>query len=132
MAHERPQIVIIDDDPTLRKMMRRVLARRCDVVLFDSARGAADWLGAGERPDLILCDLMLPGMTGVDFYAFLETHAPELTSRVVFITAGAYTVRAQAFLSRPSTYHIEKPFQSAEALRAAVREHLRRLAEPIE
>jgi DNA-binding response OmpR family regulator len=67
----------------------------------------------------ILCDLMLPGMTGVDFLEVLGTRWPALADRLVFITGGAVTERAKRGLESAKNPPLEKPF-SGDALTARV------------
>jgi CheY-like chemotaxis protein len=89
------------------------------------ARDALDRISAGERFDLVLCDLMLPGLTGMDFYDRVKEIAPELVERIAFVTGGAYTRRATNFVEQAHVPVLEKPF-TVSMLRAFVRERLLR------
>jgi CheY-like chemotaxis protein len=120
------RVLVIEDDELLGKMLRRVLAPEHDVLVLASAREALDRICDGERFDLVLCDLMLPGVTGIDFYECLGASAPELVERVVFLTGGAYSPRSQAFLERATIPWIQKPLPPLTEFRALVREHLAR------
>jgi CheY-like chemotaxis protein len=71
--------------------------------------------------DVILCDLMMPEMTGMELHAQLETTQPERAARMVFVTGGAYTPAAMSFLERVPNPRLEKPFDP-ENLRTQVRE----------
>jgi CheY-like chemotaxis protein len=53
---------------------------------------------------------MMPEMTGIDLYEELHRAAPEQAARMVFLSGGAFTARAQAFLKRVPNAHLEKPF----------------------
>jgi len=66
---------------------------------------------------------MMPRVTGMDLYVELSRIAPDQAERVVFLTAGAFTSRARAFLERISNLRMEKPFSLA-ALRAFVNERV--------
>ena len=68
---------------------------------------------------LILCDLMMPLMTGMELYDALESELPELASRIVFMSGSAYTCDAQAFVERHRNRFIEKPFD-CQTLRSCV------------
>ncbi|OLC00762.1 MAG: hypothetical protein AUH30_01785 [Candidatus Rokubacteria bacterium 13_1_40CM_68_15] len=105
----RGRILIIDDDPRIGEAVRECLLDH-DVVALTSASDALQRLTAGERFDLILCDLMMPGMTGMDLHQALSTAAPANAARMVFLTGGAYTARAQAFLAEVSNARLDKPF----------------------
>ena len=67
---------------------------------------------------------MMPDMTGMDLHRELVLTAPEQASRMIFVTGGAFTEKAQQFLAETSTEHIEKPFHAAN-LRAIVHRYLR-------
>jgi len=73
---------------------------------------------AGERFDVILCDLMMPELTGMDLHAELEKLAPDQAARMVFVSGGAFTPRARDFLDRVPNARVEKPidFQNLRVL----------------
>ncbi|MEL7369983.1 MAG: hypothetical protein AAFN74_13775 [Myxococcota bacterium] len=68
-------------------------------------------LCAGATFDVILCDLLMPELTGMSFYAQLEDVRPELIDRVVFMTAGAFTRGAKDFLASIPNVVLYKPFE---------------------
>jgi CheY-like chemotaxis protein len=108
----------------LGTVIRRMLAPEHQVVALCAARDALERLSVGERFDVILCDLMMPEMTGMDLQAELLRVAPDQARRMVFMTGGAFTARARAFLDRTTNAHIEKPFD-AQTLRRVVATLLR-------
>jgi CheY-like chemotaxis protein len=61
----------------------------------------------------------MPEMTGMDFYAALLQDSPVLTSRIVFLTGGAFTTSAARFLESVPNRCIDKPFTAA-ALRGTI------------
>ena len=105
------------------KALRRILAAEHDAVSVTSGREALERL-AGEPFDLILCDLMMPDMTGMDLHAELSARLPDYADRMIFLTGGAFTPRAREFLDRVHNPWIEKPVE-LQQLRALVRDHLR-------
>jgi DNA-binding NtrC family response regulator len=121
-----PRVLIIEDEEKLAGLIARILKRAYDVSQVAGAPEALDWIAAGERFDLILCDVMLPRMTGPDFVERLGQLAPELVERVVFMTGGAFTPSTEAFVRASSIPVIEKPFGLDELLHL-VMEHCQRL-----
>jgi CheY-like chemotaxis protein len=103
----------------MRSVTRRVLGREHDVTLVAGGREALDLLDAGHRFDAILCDLMMPEMTGMDLYGELSRSTPDAVDRMVFITGGAFTPAARAFLDDVPNQRLEKPV-AVETLRAVV------------
>jgi DNA-binding NtrC family response regulator len=120
MEGQRRRILVIEDDEKLGRMVGRALAPDHDIEVLTRARDALDGIAAGERFDLVLCDLMLEGVNGIAFHERVGQIAPELVGRIVFMTGGACTPRAEAFLRRPDIRHIEKPFPSLAEFRSVV------------
>jgi PAS domain S-box-containing protein len=116
------RILVVDDEPMIGKTVRRILSGH-EVVALTDAREALARVGRGESFDLVLCDLMMPEMTGMELHAALARDAPALARRMIFITGGAFTDGAREFLERTGSPQLEKPFAPA-ALREAVRSAL--------
>ena len=105
----RRRVLVIDDERLVGEAIARAISEENDVDLATDARQALDRIRAGERFDLVLCDLMMPVMTGMDLYAEVLRVAPHLAGRVVFMTGGAFTPRARAFLESVGNACLEKP-----------------------
>ncbi len=114
----RGRVLVIDDQPLVGRAIARVL-RELDVTVLTSAEVALDRILAGERFDVVLCDIKMPGMDGIRFYQALMERAHEVARRVVFITAGSPLPRVQEFLQDCGRPVIEKPI-SPGALREQV------------
>ncbi len=108
-ARKVARILVIDDDALVGKTLRRALKDH-DVTVLSDARDARDRLAAGERFDLILCDLMMPEMTGMELHAVLSATIPEQAACMVFVTGGAFTPSAMEFLEIVANERIDKPF----------------------
>jgi CheY-like chemotaxis protein len=104
------RILLVDDEPLVASALRRTLDRDHEVVTLTRARDALDRIEAGEWFDAIFCDLQMPAMSGMAFHAELTNACPSLADRVVFITGGAFTPGARAFLSQVRSACIDKPF----------------------
>ena len=124
VAGRRGRILVVDDEELVLRSVRRILSQEHDVLAMVSAEEALAVCAGGEKFDLILCDLMMPDMTGMDFHRELSLIAPEQAERMIFVTGGAFTEKARAFLSETPKEHLEKPFYSAN-LRAIVQRYLR-------
>ena len=112
----RRRVLIIDDDALVRVSLGHILNLDHDVTLCDSGLAALDRFAAGERFDAVLCDVNMPGMDGPDLYDAMQAMVPDQLRRTIFLTGGAYTLRAQEFLARIDNEQMEKPFDF-EALR---------------
>jgi CheY-like chemotaxis protein len=76
-------------------------------------------LRQGEKFDVILCDLMMPVMTGMGLYDAMSEEFPSDAERMIFMTGGAFTDQARQFLERVSNLRLAKPIET-EALRTAL------------
>jgi two-component system cell cycle sensor histidine kinase/response regulator CckA len=109
----RRSVLIIDDEPLILKLVASVLATEHDVTCEARAELALARIRGGERFDAIVCDLMMPQVTGMDLHEALLEIAPRQAEAMLFLTGGAFTPRARAFLDRIANPTIEKPFDSA-------------------
>ncbi len=123
VAPRRGRLLVVDDEPMIGMAIRRTLQREHEVVTLTSAREALTRILGGERFDVILCDVMMPEMSGMELHEELTRRAPELADRMVFLTGGAFTPQAREFLARVKNQRREKPF-SAQELRDLVHELL--------
>jgi len=119
----RGKVLLVDDDDLVGITLTRALRKEHDVTLTTNGKQALDLLVSGERFDVILCDLMMPVMTGMALYAELTARVPEAVSRIVFVTGGAFTSSAEAFLGRVKNERLEKPFDR-KSLRDLVRKYV--------
>lgn len=104
------RILVVDDEATVRGVLERLLGMEHDVTTAGSGAEALRRLEAGERFDLILCDLVMPQVDGVALYEGLLELAPEQAERTAFMTGGALTSLASAFLEARADRRIYKPF----------------------
>ena len=102
-------VLVVDDDPTLGVVLRRVL-RDHEVTVVTTAKEALDLLASGKHFDVIFSDLIMPERSGMAFHDELVRRFPDAAARVVFVSGGAFTPLASAFLDRVTNERIEKPF----------------------
>jgi PAS domain S-box-containing protein len=102
------RILIIDDEPLVLRAMRRLLDAH-SVVAVQKGEDALELLASGQVFDIILCDLMMPSMTGMEVYERLSALGKGLERRVVLVTGGAVTEESRDFLARVPNLCFEKP-----------------------
>jgi PAS domain S-box-containing protein len=117
------RVLVVDDDPLVLRSLTRILARDFDVAAARNGREALDLVRAGGTYDAMLCDLVMPELSGIELHEVLTHDDPELARRTVFLTGGAFTGRAQTFLESVGQPHLEKPVDLK-----AVREILMRMS----
>jgi len=116
----RRRVLVVDDEELVGHAIARVLSSEHDVEVMTSAAEAARRAAAGERWDVVLCDLIMPDTSGMELARLLERSAPDLADRLVFITGGAYTEASRAFLGDGARPYLEKPLDM-DRLREMVR-----------
>jgi CheY-like chemotaxis protein len=115
----RGRVLVVDDEPLVRRALDRVLSASHDVVLAGGGKEALARIEQGPPFDAILCDVMMPGMDGIELYSAVTSRWPALSGRVVFVTGGALVGETRSFLSRVRNPVVEKPF-APEQIVAAV------------
>lgn len=108
------RVLVIDDEPLLGRTLRMALRGKHDVDVATSGREGLSLLMDGGSYDLVLCDLMMPDVSGIAVYEQISAARPELRDRFVFMTGGAFTERAREFLETYPGVHLEKPFDLRE------------------
>jgi PAS domain S-box-containing protein len=106
----RARVLVVDDELPIGNTLRELLSPEHDVVAVTSAREALVLLDQNGEFDVLFCDLMMPGMNGIDLYERIREERPGLERRMVFMTGGAFTARTAEFLASVDNRRVEKPF----------------------
>jgi CheY-like chemotaxis protein len=117
MNHRSLRVLIVDDDVLVARATRRQLSSMHQVTLAGSGAEALQLLRTQEF-DLVLCDVMMPAMTGMELHDRVTELDPDLARRFVFITGGPFTPQTSERFYQTSNPCIQKPFTTAELMRA--------------
>jgi PAS domain S-box-containing protein len=117
------RILVVDDESYVGRAVRRALCDEHDVTVVESAREALALVERGPPFDLVITDLLMPDMSGIDLAAELERRSPAMADRMIFMTGGAFTPASRSFVSAHRESCLEKPFQ-LDALRQLVARRL--------
>ncbi len=123
VSPRRGTLLLVDDDVLFTSSLRRLFAAEHDVTVINDGQVALERLAKGDRFDVILCDLMMPDLTGAELHAALRELSPEVADQMIFMTGGAFSPASQQFLERITNLCFEKPCDLDE-LRAAVRRRI--------
>jgi len=120
-SSKRGSILVIDDEPFVANALSRLLRSRGfqTEVVTDGRLGLEKLLKGTYQA--VVCDLMMPEFSGVDLFHQLEATAPELVGRLVFLSGGAFTPRAEEFVQQARRPVLPKPWK-VESLVAAIEE----------
>ncbi|BDG06122.1 PAS domain S-box protein [Anaeromyxobacter oryzae] len=120
----RSRVLVVDDERLVGTYLARALAGEHDVTTVASARMALRLLEQGERFDVLLSDLVMPDLTGLDLQREAVRLDPALAGRVIFMTAGAFTDEARRAIQGGAAPCLSKPLR-LDALRAALAQVLK-------
>lgn len=118
----RARILVVDDEDMIGMILRRIFKAH-DVTVLTNGRDALAAIESGRRFDAILCDLMMPRMTGIELHQALAAAYPDQARAILFLTGGAYSKETAAFLDSVPNPQMLKPFDVVK-LRAALDTHL--------
>ena len=119
------RILVVDDEPALCAVICRLLRPEHEIVGLVDANAALELVQRDNAFDVVICDIMMPRMSGIEFYRQLEKLRPELALRTLFVTGGVFTLATRRFLDSVENPMLEKPFE-ARALHAALARVLQR------
>ncbi len=116
------RVLVVEDEDAVAAGLRLLLEQEYQVDVASTGQEALAKLSSAPF-DAVLCDLMMPGMSGIELFRVLASTRPGLEQKLVFMTGGAFTPEAEAFLEEIKNPRVEKPFDFAsvdQLLRLAV------------
>ncbi|MFN8571621.1 MAG: response regulator [Gemmatimonadaceae bacterium] len=120
-----PQVLVIDDESTIRMALRRFFSRLGWTV--DEAASGEEALvkllesGEDDRYRLIICDLRMPGLSGIDLHDRIAAERPRLLSRLIFSTGDLVSEEVAGFIETTHCLVLEKPFELSSLLETVQR-----------
>ena len=118
------RILVVDDEPMVAQALSLVLSREFAVTTTTQPAQALEWIVSGESFDVILCDVMMPEMNGVELRARIDAVDPDQAARIVFVTGGVLLPHVRGLLESVPNAWIEKPID-IDGLRELVRRRVR-------
>ncbi|MET0339998.1 MAG: response regulator [Polyangiales bacterium] len=108
--NRKSRVLVVDDEPMMCELVGYMLEPKFEVVCLPSGRAALDQLRAGARFDVLLSDLMMPDISGIDLFRALLLEQPSLAKRMIFMTGGTFTDVMDRFLEEVGVDPLMKPF----------------------
>lgn len=122
-----PRVLVVDDEPLVVDSLQLVLSGECSVKGTTEPTKALSWVREGESFDVILCDVMMPDLNGVELRDRIATFDEDQAARIVFMTGGILLPHVRNLLDRVPNVWIEKPIH-LEGLRDLIRRRTRPIA----
>ena len=113
-----PTLLIVDDQPENLNVLGGLLESDYLVRIASSGRRALKAAASSPRPDLILLDVMMPDMSGIEVASQLRSNPVSAKIPIVFVTAldRSVSMDLRRFLEEPHVYHVDKPFSREQLL----------------
>ncbi len=109
----RANVLLIDDDELVLDAYERILGKHHELTSIQDGEAALRLLESDEF-DVVICDIIMPGVDGVDIGEFIATRRPELLARTIFCTAGVFTDRTREFVSNHRDRVVHKPISGRQ------------------
>jgi CheY-like chemotaxis protein len=104
-------VLIVDDEPVIGSVLQRALCKLHDVTVVDRGRDALSLVDAGADFDVVICDVVMPDVSGPQVYEAIRARHPRLADGFVFVTGGCLHEKARSFLSSITNPVLTKPFE---------------------
>ena len=118
MAQQPPtkkRILVVDDDQAIRHMVGKALqAKGYEVMLAKDGLEASEMLG--QKPDLLICDVMMPNFDGFTLAKLVKAHAELRTMPIIFLTAKTQPKDLATGISLGARHYVTKPFSIVDLL----------------
>jgi len=118
---QRRRILVVDDEDSIGVSIRRAIEDETSVVVATSGQEALALLEGDRAFDIVLCDVVMPEMDGLELYQAVAGLDAMLAARFLFMTGGALTAEARAALVNARGRLLEKPFTVDELRRELAR-----------
>jgi CheY-like chemotaxis protein len=114
------RVLVIDNEASIAEMLRQALSDEFEVTATTDPIAALGWLLAGDWYDVILCDVMMPTMHGVELRQRVHAERPDIAARIVFVTGGVGWEHLRRAMDELPNMVLPKPFELG-ALREMIR-----------
>lgn len=117
MLRAQPRVLIVEDNPSLRQLLERMLSPKARVSTVESGQQALAWLGRGLQVDLVLCDLNLGDMSALNLLELLLERGECWRGRFMICTGGEVCPKQSRALQGSGIPVLRKPFRAEKLCR---------------
>jgi CheY-like chemotaxis protein len=113
-----PAILLVDDEGCIREAVSRVLGRAGYAVTLAASGAEALQRARAERYEAVICDLRMPGLSGIALFDQLQQAAPALAGRILVASGDLSQPDTTVFLERTGVPALLKPYANHDLLEA--------------
>ncbi len=115
---KKEKVMIVDDEPNVLELLSAILKlNELEVITAGSGTEALEKLNS-EKPDLLMLDIMMPGMSGFDVCEKIRSTTKTSKLKVIFLTALSLSVVDKSYLRKLNALdYITKPFDNEKLIR---------------
>jgi CheY-like chemotaxis protein len=106
----RRRVLVVDDEPIIRELIGFMLEPEFEVIMLESGCAALERVRSDVHFDVVLSDLMMPELSGMELFQALDRERPDVARRMIFMTGGTFTDAMGNFLSELGATPLLKPF----------------------
>ena len=114
----KKQILVIDDDMTMRCLLQNLLSEKYEVACAGNGMEACHWLSDGNVPDLIISDMCMPVMDGFDLLKALRASGLYRNIPVIILSTLEDLHTKERCFGNGATAYLNKPFEIQELMQA--------------
>lgn len=115
-GHVLPKLLVVEDDADLLHMIKTMLRTVGEVTLARDGQEAIDLLHAGFRPDVIVTDIMMPRMDGLELAKSLKTDPTIGNIPLVMLTAKSGPMDMITGINAGARHYVTKPFRASDLI----------------
>ncbi len=108
------KVLLIDDDPTMLLLVSTVLKDNFEVITQEGGDDALAWLGEGNMPNLIVCDIQMPDVTGMEVLEYVKESSFYKEIPVIMLSAKKKSADRILCLKKGADDYLVKPFNPEE------------------
>ena len=113
--HVKRKVLVVDDEPTIRQVVRKRLSKDYIVIEAENGEQAVD-MAHSEKPDAILMDFMMPGLDGLGACYTIKADSETKAIPVIIVSARGHELDQKYASDMGADAYITKPFESSDLL----------------
>lgn len=117
----KKQVLVIDDDMAMQCLLQNMLSEKYDVSCADNGMEACHWLSAGNLPDLIISDMCMPEMDGLELLKALSASGLYRNIPVIILSTLEDSHTKERCLGHGAIAYLNKPFEAQELMQTVNR-----------